>query len=140
MQLKKMCWMVVACVLLFGAIVSPARAAEICLPDIENSTGDGITILATNSFNVRIPAKTRVQPNMSFSLMAGETVTIKASYAPFDASVDFGLVDSNGVFYYFNMTTGSIDKTIEISISGNYVLQIRNNSNGEVRVSGFVNY
>ena len=77
---------------------------------------------------------------MSFVLMTGETVTIKASYAPFDASVDFGLVDEDGTFYYFNVTTGNIDKTIIISKSGNYTLQIRNNSTGEIEVSGFVNY
>ncbi len=72
--------------------------------------------------------------------MAGETVTIKASYAPFDASVDFGLVDSDGVFHYINITIGSIDETIQINKSGKYTLQVRNNSDGEVKVSGFVNY
>lgn len=57
-----------------------------------------------------------------------------------NASVDFGLVDSDGVFHYFNITDGSIDETIQVDESGKYTLQIRNNSNGEVKVSGFVNY
>ena len=87
-----------------------------------------------------ISAKTKALADTSFSMMSGETVTIKASYAPFDASVDFGLVDSDGVFHYFNVTNGSIDKTIRISESGKYTLQIKNNSDSEVKVSGFVNY
>ena len=49
-------------------------------------------------------------------------------------------VDSDGVFHYFNVTNGSIDKTIRISESGKYTLQIKNNSDNEVKVSGFVNY
>lgn len=72
--------------------------------------------------------------------MTGETVTIKASYAPFDASVDFGLIAPNGVFYCFNIANGSIDKTIQIPESGDYTLQIRNNADIEVKVAGFVNY
>lgn len=67
-------------------------------------------------------------------------MTIKASYIPFDASVDFRLVDSDGVFHYFNITNGSIDKTILIEVTGKYTLQVRNNSNVEVKVSAFENY
>ena len=96
--------------------------------------------LATNSFSMTVAAESLVAANSSFSLMVGETVTIKASYAPFTASVDFGLLDSDGVFHYFNVTNGSIDKTIEISTSGQYTLVVRNNSTDEVKVSGFVNY
>lgn len=140
MQLKKMYCMVVACMLLLGTMPISARAAETATPSAESVTIGIVSPLATNSFNMSIPAKTKAQANMNFPLMAGETVTIKASYAPFDASVDFGLVDSDGVFHYFNITTGSIDKTIKISTSGNYTFQIRNNSDGEVKVSGFVNY
>ena len=50
------------------------------------------------------------------------------------------MVDSEGTFYYFNVTDGSVDKTIQVDESGDYTLQIRNNSNVEVEVSGFVNY
>ena len=90
--------------------------------------------------SVAFSAKTKALADTSFSMMSGETVTIKASYAPFDASVDFGLVDSDGVFHYFNITNGSIDKTMRISKSGKYTLQVKNNSDVEVKVSGFVNY
>ena len=132
--------MVLACVAIVGAVSVPASAAEIEITAPENFTDKLIAPFATRSFNMSIPAKSKVIANSSFPLAAWETVTIKASYSPFSASVDFGLVDSQGTFYYFNVTDGSVDKTIQVEESGDYTLQIRNNSNVEVKVSGFVNY
>ena len=54
--------------------------------------------------------------------------------------MDFGLVAPNGVYYYFTITNGSIDKTIEVPENGDYILRIRNNENFAVDVTGFVNY
>ena len=71
---------------------------------------------------------------------AGETVTIKASYSPFDASVDFGLIDSDGVFHYLNTDEGNFNKTIEIKESGHYTLAVQNNSPNTISVSGYVSY
>lgn len=132
--------MVLVSVLFVGTLIFPASAAENGTSPIVSFSEDAVAPLATNSFSMPIPARTKAIANMSFPLMAGETVTIKASYAPFSASVDFGLIAPDGKFYYFNITNGSIDKTIKISESGSYTLQIRNNSDGEVKVSGFVNY
>lgn len=77
---------------------------------------------------------------MQFSLAAGERVTINASYFPTDAKVDFGLVDSDGIFHYVSVSNGTINQTIRISEQGNYTFAIRNNSSYTVNVSGFVNY
>lgn len=139
MQLKRVTCMALVCVLLAGTFIFPASAAEISTSPVV-TISEIIAPFATNSFSMSVPAKTKAIANMSFPLMAGETVTIKASYAPFSASVDFGLIAPDGKFYYFNITNGSIDKTIKVSESGSYTLQIRNNSEGEVKVSGFVNY
>ena len=128
------------CVLAVGTLTIPASAKETVSIYPKKFTINQAIPVATNSFSMSIPANTKSLANSSFSLMAGETVTIKASYAPFDASVDFGLVDSDGVFHYINITIGSIDETIQINKSGKYTLQVRNNSDGEVKVSGFVNY
>ena len=136
MRVKRIICMVLACVAIVGAVSVPASAAEIEITALENFTDKLIAPFATMS----IPAKSKVIANSSFPLAAWETVTIKASYSPFSASVDFGLVDSQGTFYYFNVTDGSVDKTIQVEESGDYTLQIRNNSNVEVKVSGFVNY
>ncbi len=48
---------------------------------------------------------------------AGETVRIRGIYSPEDASMDFGLIDSAGVFHYVNVKDGSIDQTFKISES-----------------------
>lgn len=140
MRVKRIICMVLACVAIVGAVSVPASAAEIEITALEYFTDKLIAPFATRSFNMSIPAKSKVIANSSFPLAAWETVTIKASYSPFSASVDFGLVDSQGTFYYFNVTDGSVDKTIQVEESGDYTLQIRNNSNVEVKVSGFVNY
>ena len=73
-------------------------------------------------------------------LEAGETVTINASYSPASASMDFGLIAPDGYFYYVNVDSGSINKTIRVDERGNYLLAVRNNSNRTVSVVGYVNY
>lgn len=140
MQIKRMACMALACVLIIGTMVVPASAAEtspvageICSLNILNSR-------ATNSFSMSIPANATARANISFSMMAGETITFKASYAPFSASVDVGFIAPDGKFYYFSVTGGSIDQTIKLSQSGKYTIQVRNNSDVEIDVTGFVNY
>lgn len=139
------------CVLLLGTTVISARAEEgqtiffECREvgvetEYENYLMDNISPIATESFNLSVPANAQARANGSFPLAAGETVTIKASYSPFSASVDFGLIAPDGTYYYFNVTSGSVDKTIQVSTSGNYTFQIRNHSATEVQASGFVNY
>lgn len=140
MQTKRMMCMVLSCMLLVGMLSFPAHAAEVVDATTTSFTPNLRNSRAMGSFNMTVSGKALSLATSSFPLAAGETVTINASYAPFDASVDFGLVDSDGVFHYFNVTTGSIDKTILIEKNGNYTLQIRNNSSSAVKVSGFVNY
>ena len=140
--------MVLICVLLAGTFSIPAKAAELetipfeyhTIEFVGDTAGDVAVPFATGSFSMTIPAKTKATANSSFPLAAGEVVTIKASYSPFSASVDFGLVAPNGKYYYANVTDGSIDQAIQVNESGDYTLQIRNNSSTEVKVSGFVNY
>lgn len=132
--------MALALILVIGSVGFPAYATEIetAIPKITMNTI--IVPRGTQSFSVNIAAKTALSANTSFPLAAGETVTIKASYAPFSASVDFGLIAPNGTYYYFNTTNGSIDRTIQVPENGDYILKIRNNEEFEVEVSGFVNY
>ena len=138
MRLKRMTCMVLACMLIVGTLGVPASAAEITTTQkfIMNITD----FRATGAFGMTVPANAKLIANSSFPLAAWETVTIKASYSPFSASVDFGLIAPDGKFYYFTVTDGSIDETIQVEESGNYTLQVRNNSDVEVKVSDFVNY
>lgn len=132
--------MILMCAFVLGTVWAPVHvaAAEIAFWDNEMMTI--VDTRASGSFSMTIPAKTKSLAANSFRLVTGETVTIKASYMPFEASVDFGLVDEAGTFFSFKGTEGSVDKTIRIEESGYYTLQVRNNSDYEIEVSGFVNY
>ncbi len=140
MWMKKLICIGLVCVLAAGTVAIPAKAAETESISVENVSANTILPLATGSFSMTIPAKSIAQANSSFPLAAGETVTIKASYSPFSASMDFGLVAPDGKFYCVNITDGSVDETIQVKESGDYTLQIMNNADVEVEVAGFVNY
>ena len=135
--MRRIACLVLVCCLLLGNIVMPARAAEV-IPQTEES--NVVTPLATSSFNISVPANSKIRANTSFSLVVGETITFKASYAPFSASVDVGFIAPDGKFYYFNVIGSSIDQTITVSQTGLYTIQFRNNSSSEIQISGFVNY
>lgn len=139
-MVKKEICLFLAFVLVIGMIRVPVSAIEAETIEVKNLTVSFFGTRATGSFNMCVPAKSRAVANSSFPLAAGETVTIKASYSPFSASVDVGLIAPDGTYYYFNIANGSIDKSIQVDDSGDYTLQIRNNSNSEIKVSGFVNY
>lgn len=134
MQLKKLVCMVLACVSLFGCMTTGAGAiqvsenAEIC--SVQRASG---------KFNMSVPGNTILKANSTFPMEVGETVRINASYSP-DGSVDFGLIDSKGIFHFVNVEKGSIDKTIRIDKRDTYTFAIRNNSSKEISVSGFVTY
>lgn len=106
----------------------------------EDSQEEVATVRATGRFNLEVPGGSFVTANSSFPLEAGETVTIKASYTPFSASVDFGLIAPDGYFYYINVNNGSFDETIMVDKRGNYTFAVMNNSSATISVSGYVNY
>lgn len=135
MRLKKLICPIVALLLSVSCF-----AGTVCAVEYEKPA-DSITVSrASGRFTVDVPAKTVYKASSSFPLEVGEIVTIKASYSPFSANVDFGLIAPNGRFYYITVTDGSVDQSIEISQRGKYVLAIRNNSSYSVNVSGYVNY
>lgn len=92
------------------------------------------------------PVVWNVRPNIvkkadtTFSMEAGETVTINFAYTPKSASVEFGLIAPNGRFYYVTGQNGSINQTISISERGDYRFAVCNNSSNTVSVSGFIEY
>ena len=91
--------------------------------------------------DISIPANTiTAAKSQSFSLEAGEVVRINCSYSPMSASVDFGLLAPDGHFYYERVTSGDINKAIQVDERGTYILAVRNNSSDTVSVVGFVHY
>lgn len=108
---------------------------------VENSKDDAVIVVrATGKFDMEVPGNTTVKASTSFPLEIGEIVTIKATYSPFSANVDFGLIAPDGLFYGLNTTTGSFDKSIEVNQRGYYAFTVRNNSNYTIQVTGFINY
>lgn len=134
-KIRKFFCMMLTCTILVCGINVHAQAVDV---DNEMSAVFA-TERASGKFSMDVAANKIVKANSSFPLDAGETVRINASYTP-DASVDFGLIDADGVFHYYNVTDGSIDKTIRIEDRGTYTFAVRNNSSKAISVSGFVTY
>lgn len=138
MGLKKYFCLLFACILLFSCVSVPVAAVGIA--DTEEQATVITERRATGKFDFEISAKSIRKASTSFQMEYGETVTITASYSPASASVDFGLIDSNGLFYPVRGTDGSINQKIRIDLRGTYTFAVRNNSDYKVSVSGFVNY
>lgn len=135
MGMRRYLCLLFAFIAMFSCLSAPAAAADL---------GERATEIterrATGKFDFEIPAKTLMKASTSFPMEYGETVTIRATYSPATASMAFGLIDSDGVFYSVGASNGSINQTIRIDLRGNYTFAIKNNSSYEVTVSGFVNY
>ena len=139
--MRKIVSMVMVCMFWISVLSISAGATETMKISLEDLKQDsGVSVLATGSFNISVAPYGRSEANTALPLAAGETVNISAVYAPENSSMDFGLVDPDGVFHYFTVTGGSIDRTIRVSESGNYTFAVRNNSGVTVRVSGIINY
>lgn len=95
---------------------------------------------ATGRFNMDVPGNTLFKARTDFPLEVGETVAINAVYTPQYASVDFGLIAPDGLFYAVNTEEGSFDEVIEVNQRGYYTLAVRNNSSVTISVSGYVTY
>lgn len=140
MGLRKVISSLLVGVIIAGSIGISASAVEIKQEVLTDNVIVMEVTRATGSFNMTVPQKSTLRADKSFPLEAGETVTIKATYSPFSASVDFGLVDPDGVFHYLRASNGSFDKTIKVEERGNYIFAVRNNSSNSISVSGYVNY
>ena len=128
-------------VMMIGCLCTSAGAIEgVNVASGKYETEETTITRATGTINWTIKANSSMLADTAFSMAAEETVRIRANYSPEDASLDFGLVDSEGIFHYINVTTGSIDKTIEVPENGSYTLMSRNNSSKTVVVTGIVRY
>ena len=151
MRLKKFLTCALACILsvtclntTVGAVDVPASGV-ISLMDLEKThviPSDYLSssLRAYGTIDATISPGSIVFSRETLYMEARETVTINCSYNPAFASVDFGLVDSDSVFHYINVTGGSINETISIAERGAYTLGIRNKSPIRVSVVGFLNY
>ena len=86
MKAKKFFSLLLVLVICLNSVSMTAMAAE-----SEPHTKANVA-RATGRFSMDVPGGALVKASSSFPLEAGETVTIKATYTPFSASVDFGLI------------------------------------------------
>lgn len=136
MKRKKVIGIMILCAMLISSLGISAGAAA----DISQGEASDMVVRASGKFSMDVPANTIAKAGSSFPLEAGETVTIKASYSPFSASVDFGLIAPDGLFYSMPGSDGGFDETIRVDERGQYTFAVKNNSSKTVSVSGFVNY
>lgn len=95
---------------------------------------------ASGSFNITVKSGRTGKSSTALPLEAGDEVTIKASYSPFSASVDVGLIDEDGVFHHVTVEGGSVDETIAVPSRGNYYFAVRNRGKNEISMSGYIDY
>lgn len=134
MKGKKVLCVAFACMLLISGFAPRAEAVSAGLDAVE------IVERSSGQFRMRVSANMLSLADSDFFLEAEETVSIRASYSPKSASVDFGLIAPDGLFYSSNTENGSISMTFSIGQRGYYTLAVRNNSSNEISVSGYVSY
>jgi hypothetical protein len=71
-------------------------------------------------------------------MYAGDTVTFNFTYTPTAATVTFGAVSPNGVFWGWTRTSGSSSSpyTLTIPETGNWNIRVRNDSTSTITTSG----
>ena len=150
-KMKKTLCTLLSCAVLFGCFSSASAAeaaprttdledlpyyvVELSERDVKHSVSR-----ATGSVDITLAARELAAAGSSFQMDYNQVVTIKCSYSPASASVDFGLVDSSNKFHYVSGSNGSVDQSIRVSSRGQYTFAIRNNSGRSVTVNGRITY
>ena len=133
MCIRKLAISFVICALIFSSSTTFAGAAEVHSETV-------VTPRVSNSLDHQIPANTITPINDWFYVSSGDTVQDNCTYTPSKASVDFGVIAPDGLFYSVNCTSGTIKQSIRIDQSGQCILAIRNNASYDVVVNGTVKY
>ena len=124
--------------LAFALVVSSLGASALAVEPQADVDPDPAIERASGWFNTTVSAGKYKTIGSAISMRVGDTLNFDAHYSPKDASVDFGIVDANNVFYYINSTTGAVYGGIEAPENGSYTPAIRNNPSGSISVAGIV--
>lgn len=133
MRRKRLITALLACMLLFSCSFIPVAAAEAPSSNI-------VMPRVSGRLNHSFPANLITLITEPFTLTKGDTIKYDCTYTPKSASMDFGYIAPNGLFYSLNSTSGSINKSIEVGQTGQFTLAIRNNESYAVTVTGTVRY
>lgn len=135
MKMRKCVSLVLALVITVSSCGVSSFAAETQEPAEPTSSIER----ASGWFNETVSAGKVKKLGGAISLMEGEGIIFTATYSPRNASVDFGVVDSNNVFTFINVTTGIVDNGgVTVTANGQYTPAIRNNSSDSINVAGTV--
>lgn len=135
MMAKRFSSLLLSCLFVLGCLAAPARAAAVSDSEVET-----VIMRATGQFETTIPANSIYPVCDSFILDSGDTVSYDCTYTPRDASVKFGYIAPDGLFYGLSGSRGSINKGIRVNQRGIYTLAIWNKSDETMTVKGTVNY
>ena len=122
-----------ACMLLFSCSLIPATATE-------TPSNNIVMPRVSGRLDHSLPAKLITPITQPFFAAKGDTIKYDCTYMPKSAKIDFGYIASDGLFYSIQCTSGSLNKSIELDVAGQYTLAIRNNENYAVTVTGTVRY
>lgn len=148
MRYKKVFASALACAALIGCLGTSAGAEEVHSAVSPAVSGQEVLPLSarsalepkSGSFQTTVRSKKVVTIGDPLYLDKGESVTFVCTYAPKSADVDFGLLDSDGVFHHVSGSDGRIDRTIRIEEWGEYTPAVRNNSAFSVSVTGHIDH
>lgn len=134
MKMRRCFGLVLTLSVMVSGLGAPSFAAE------TQNNAEPISAIerASGHFDTTVSAGKIKKLGSEISLKAGESVNFIATYSPDQGSVDFGVLDSDNVFIYINVTGGSVDDGVTIEKSGKYTPAIRNNSSNTIYVSGTV--
>lgn len=133
MKFRRILAALLVCAAVFSCTIAPAGAAEV--PE----TGTSISRVS-GSIRSIVPKNNLVFAGDWFYLSRGDLIKFDCTYSPASASMDFGVIAPDGLFYPVNTTSGSFNESIWASQSGQYMLAIRNNEDYDVTVTGTVKY
>lgn len=142
-------------ILLFVGCLSPVAANAIEMPpseltqleDMEPKKSNLLIVqevfsssvpFSLGTIDTTISAYSSVYASENLYLNANDIITLNFSYVPLSANVNFGLIAPDGLFYYVNVTNGSINQNIQVAERGYYTVAIENMSSYSVSVTGYV--
>ena len=132
--MKRLWNILLTCTLILCCVVLPVNA-------VESSVNPYIVSRVSGKLNHSISASDIIYLHRgTISLDENEIISYNCTYTPKSASIDFGYVDSNNVFFYLNCTNGNISQSIKIEKRGQYTLAIRNNESYTITITGTVTY
>lgn len=134
MKTRRYLSLLLSCLLVLGCLAAPAGAVMTSETEAETDI-----MRATGRISESISGNA-LMTLAEVSLDSGEVVTYNCTYTPKSASIKFGYIAPDGLFYGLSGSNGSINRGIRVSTPGTYTLAIWNKSDETMTVKGTVNY